>query len=214
MTRTRGEKRASFVFLTRRRKVRVAGGATCEPRGAPDAWTAIEDRKVTSGVAFPQHRRGDAREAYPAVLATLIGREVVPAGVPGQVTAAGLRRLPAALDRVRPKLLLLCLGGNDMLQRIDASMTAANLRSMVQVARDRGVPVVLIGVPKAPLFSGSVDYFEVIAREFGIPLENEIMASLFYDGSTKSDAVHPNAAGYRRMAEAIAVLLRRAGAVE
>ena len=155
-----------------------------------------------------------ASEAYPAVLATLIGREVVPAGVPGEVTAAGLRRLPAVLDRERPKLLLLCLGGNDMLQRIDASATAANLRSMVQVARDRGVPVVLIGVPKAPLFSGSVDYFEVIAREFGIPLENEIMASLFYDGSTKSDAVHPNAAGYRRMAEAIAVLLRSAGAVE
>jgi acyl-CoA thioesterase-1 len=103
-------------------------------------------------------------------------------------------------------------GGNDMLQRIDASVTAANLRGMVQVARDRGVAVVLIGVPKPPLFTGSVD--EVIAREFDIPLENEIMASLFYYSSTKSDAVHPNAAGYRRMAEALAGLLRSAGAVE
>ena len=177
------------------------------PLGPGDTVLAFGD-SLTYGTG------AGASEAYPAVLATLIGREVVPAGVPGEVTESGLRRLPAALDRVRPKLLLLCLGGNDMLQRIDASMTAANLRRMVQVARDRGVPVVLIGVPKPPLFSGSVDYFEVIAREFGIPLENEIMASLFYDGSTKSDAVHPNAAGYRRMAEAIAVLLRSAGAVE
>lgn len=152
-------------------------------------------------------------EAYPAVLGTLIGHDVVRAGVPGEVSAAGLRRLPAALSRNAPKLLLLCLGGNDMLQRIDSSVTAANLRQMVRLARDGGVAVVLIGLPKPPLFGGSVDYFQTIADEFQIPIENGVLRDLLYDASTKSDAIHPNAAGYRKMAEAIADLLRRAGAI-
>ena len=48
--------------------------------------------------------------------------------MPGEVTAQGLARLPGLLDEHRPKLLLLCLGGNDMLQRLDPAATEANLR--------------------------------------------------------------------------------------
>jgi lysophospholipase L1-like esterase len=106
------------------------------------------------------------------------------------------------------------MGGNDMLRRIDSSVTAANLREMVRIARDRGVAVVLIGLPKPPLFGGTVAYFADIADEFSIPIENQILGDLLYDPRTKSDAIHPNAAGYRRMAEAIADLLRRAGAIQ
>lgn len=178
------------------------------PRLAPGDTVLAFGDSLTAGTGAEPH------EAYPVVLSGLIGREVVAAGVNGEVTAAGLQRLPAALDAARPKLLLLCLGGNDMLRRVDPAVTAANLRAMVQLARDRGVPVVLIGLPKPPLFPGSVEHYAAIAGEFELPFENEVLRALLFDASTRSDMIHPNAVGYRRMAEAIAALLRDAGAIE
>lgn len=154
-----------------------------------------------------------AQESYPEVLSGLIGRTVIGSGVPGEQTADGLRRLEYVLDEHQPRILLLCLGGNDMLRKVDAAVTESNLRQMVSVARARGVSVVLIGVPKPALFGGSAEFYERIAEDFGLPLENEVLNDVLKDNRLKSDPIHPNAQGYRRMAEAIAELLRKAGAV-
>lgn len=78
-------------------------------------------------------------ESYPEVLSKLAGRTVVNAGVPGEQTSGGLRRLEETLAEHRPKLLLLCLGGNDMLRKVDAAVTEGNLRQMVFAARNQGV---------------------------------------------------------------------------
>jgi lysophospholipase L1-like esterase len=152
-------------------------------------------------------------ESYPEVLAQLIGRTVIRAGLPGEQTAGGLRRLPHVLERHNPKILLLCLGGNDMLRRVETAVTDANLRQMVELAHSQGVAVVLIGVPKPALFPGTADFYRDIARDFDLPLEDSVVKDVLRDNAYKSDPIHPNALGYRRMAEAIADLLRRAGAV-
>ena len=52
-----------------------------------------------------------------------------------------------------------------------------------------------------------------LAREFAIPYESEILKTVLYAAEMKADPVHPNAHGYRRMAEAVAALLRKAGAI-
>jgi len=153
------------------------------------------------------------QEAYPEVLSALIGRTVIGSGVPGEQTSGALQRLEHALDEHQPKVLLLCLGGNDMLRKVDSSVTEANLRRMVDIARSRGVSVVLIGVPKPALFGGSAEFYERIAEDFGLPLENGVLNDILKDNRFKSDPIHPNAQGYRRLAEAIAELLRKAGAV-
>jgi lysophospholipase L1-like esterase len=105
------------------------------------------------------------------------------------------------------------MGGNDMLQKVDPATTEANLRTMVQLARDRGIGVVLIGVPKPELFGGVAEFYPKIAIDLGIPLEDQVLKDVLYDRDYKSDAIHPNAQGYRKVAEAMAKLLRRAGAV-
>ncbi|HEU5283936.1 MAG TPA: GDSL-type esterase/lipase family protein, partial [Burkholderiales bacterium] len=102
-------------------------------------------------------------ESYPAVLAGLIGRKVVRDGVPGETTEQGLERLESSLEAHRPKLLLLCLGGNDLLRRVDSAQIEANLRVMVQLARDRGVQVVLIGVPEPAVFGGTAPLYRHLA---------------------------------------------------
>jgi len=152
-------------------------------------------------------------ESYPVVLSQLIGRQVVAAGFPGEVTAGGLERLPEVLDEVKPRIMLLCMGGNDMLRGTGYAGAEANLRAMIRLAGERGIAVVLIAVPQPALFSGNAPFYEVIARDQRLPLEASVLKGLMYDNDYKSDPIHPNARGYRKMAEAIAELLRDAGAV-
>jgi len=114
-------------------------------------------------------------DAYPAVLGRLIGREVINSGVPGETSAEGLRRLPAVLAKHRPRLVLLCLGGNDTLQRVNPKQTADNLKAMVQMAKAHGAAVVLIGVPARNLFGGVPTITPEIATALDLPYEGEVM---------------------------------------
>ncbi|MGH8575986.1 MAG: GDSL-type esterase/lipase family protein [Gammaproteobacteria bacterium] len=152
-------------------------------------------------------------DAYPAVLGRLIGREVINSGIPGETSAEGLRRLPAVLAEHRPKLVLLCLGGNDIVQHLDSKQTAKNLTAMVQLAKARGTAVLLIGVPDRNLFGGVAKYYPEVANALQLPYEGEVMNEVLRDARLKSDPVHPNSAGYRRIGERLAVLLKDVGAI-
>jgi lysophospholipase L1-like esterase len=155
---------------------------------------------------------GDA-QSYPAQLQALTGRRVVNAGVPGELSVDGLARLPSVLEDTKPALLLLCHGANDMLRKKNLSKATKNIRDMITLARQRNVPVVLIGVPKPGLLLSTADFYAEIAAGAGIPSELDVVAEIVSDPSLKSDAVHPNAQGYRKMAEAVFELLRSSGAL-
>lgn len=152
-------------------------------------------------------------DSYPVVLEKLIGRRIVNSGVPGEVTGDGLLRLPEVLDIEKPDLLLLCHGGNDLLRQLDKQRTASNIREMIRLAREKQAAVVLIAVPSLGLsLSPSPIYLE-IAKELSIPIEEDALSDILAKGNLKSDYIHPNADGYRRLAESIAALLHRSGAI-
>lgn len=155
----------------------------------------------------------EAGASYPARLEALIGRRVVNAGVPGELSGQGMSRLPTLLDRHRPDLLVLCHGGNDLLRRTGEEKTAANIRAMVEMARERGIDVVLVGVPRPGLVLEAPGFYEEIAGEFLAPYEGEILSAILAERSLKSDRFHPNAEGYRKLAQAIAALLKKARAL-
>ena len=151
--------------------------------------------------------------SYPAELEKRIGRKVWSAGVPGEVSAAGLARLPAALDYYQPRLLILCHGGNDFLRKLGDAQAAENLRAMVRLARQRGIDVVLVAVPKPGLFPAPPDFYGEIAKEFDLPYEVAALKTILRDNELKSDLAHPNARGYAKLAEAVAALLKKSGAL-
>jgi acyl-CoA thioesterase-1 len=152
-------------------------------------------------------------KSYPAQLEKLVSRKVVAAGVPGEVSAAGLARLPSVLEQVQPKLVILCHGGNDFLRQLGEAQAASNIRAMIKLARQHGAAVVLIGVPKPGLFPSQASIYTDIAGEFSIPVDNATLKSILTDNGLKSDLIHPNAAGYARLAQTVADLLRNAGAI-
>jgi acyl-CoA thioesterase-1 len=156
----------------------------------------------------------DNEQSYPAVLAQLTGITVINAGIPGEVTAQGVRRLPALLDRYKPQLLLLCHGGNDLLRKTGTTMARANIEKMIAAADQRDIPTLLIGVPQpALLFLEAAPLYTEIAEQYGLVYEGEILPEVAADNTLKSDRIHPNAEGYRRMADAISQLLRQSGAL-
>ena len=152
-------------------------------------------------------------ESYPAQLARLSGRRVVREGVPGEVSATGLARLPGVLDEQRPQLLLLCHGGNDFLRRLPKEQAAENLRAMIRLAKARGIDVLLIGTPEPGLTLTPAAFYAEIAKEFRIPYEGDALTKILRDSTLKADQVHPNARGYRLMAERVYELLKKSGAV-
>jgi lysophospholipase L1-like esterase len=177
------------------------------PPLAPDAVMLAFGDSLTFGTGANEN------ESYPAQLEKLAGRRVVREGVPGEVSEAGLARLPAVLDEHRPRLLLLCHGGNDFLQRLPKAKAAENLRAMIRLAKARGIDVLLIGTPEPGLTVSTAALYAEIAKEFRLPYESDVLSKILRDASLKADQVHPNALGYRLMAERVYALLKNAGAL-
>jgi lysophospholipase L1-like esterase len=184
-------------------------GAGCDtgPRVAPFSQEAVvlafgDSLTYGTGVA--------AGQSYPEVLSQLLGKPVVNVGVPGEVTSAGLTRLPAMLERYHPTLVVLCQGGNDFLRRLDQEETRSNLKAMVSMIRSHGADVILIGVPKLGFGLEVPKLYASIAEEAAVPLEKGILLKLLSDNSMKSDAIHLNATGYRLMAEAVYNVIQKA----
>jgi lysophospholipase L1-like esterase len=191
----------------------VIGLTACSPtpklsRLANDAVIVAFGDSITFGIGASEE------ESYPVVLEKLTKRKVVNAGVPGEVTASGLSRLPEILEREKPALLIICHGGNDLLRRLGDQQAADNIRSMIRLAKQREVAVVLVAVPSPGILLSPAPMYREIAKELKVPLEEKTLSSVLSDNSLKSDYIHPNAAGYKRLAEAIATLLKKSGAID
>ena len=152
-------------------------------------------------------------ESYPAVLESSVNRKVINAGVPGELSTQGLRRLPKLLDKYQPDLLILCHGGNDILQRENLAEAEANIRQMILLAEDRNIPVILLGVPKPGLFLNDADLYNNIADNTEVTFIPNLIAKILSDASMKSDPVHPNNNGYSKMAFILANTLKNNGAL-
>ena len=181
-------------------------GPQVPPLGTNDVILAFGDSLTHGTGASPT-------ESYPAQLQSLISRKVVNAGVPGEVSADGLQRLPGALEETQPKLLILCHGGNDFLRKLSEAEAAANVRAMIKLAKDKGIGVILVATPKPGFSISPPDFYAAIAKEFSIPFNDNALSSVLRDNALKSDLVHPNARGYTQIAETLAKLLKKSGAI-
>lgn len=154
------------------------------------------------------------KESYPHRLQALISKKVLSSGIPGEVTADAMKRLPEVLERYSPRLLLLCEGTNDMLMNLDGKQTAGNIRDMITLAKKHGIEVVLIGAPRPGSALNVPEFYREIAREFNIPYEGKVLKKILLDSSMRADPIHPNKDGYKVMANAIAILLKESGAIK
>lgn len=134
---------------------------------------------------------------------------VVNASVSGDTTAGGLSRLPAAIDRNRPALVLLELGGNDGLRGQPVAQLRANLQRMVELSRAAGaVPVLFeMQIPSnygATYTRGFAQSFSDLAQQNNVPLVPFFMSSFAGDPDAfQADGIHPAADAQDEMLEVV-----------
>lgn len=199
--------RAFGLFLA---VVWLAGCGGEDPRLQPLAGDAVI---LAFGDSLTWGTGAGRGQSYPAILENLTDRRVINAGVPGEESAAGVARLSKLLAEHRPALVVLCHGGNDILRKRDRQALRANLERMIAESRKAGAGVVLIGVPDFGLVLSTADVYESVAETAGIPLEKDVLPEVLGDAELKSDTVHPNAEGYRRLAQSVVALMASAGAL-
>ncbi len=152
-------------------------------------------------------------ESYPVVLENQIKRKVINAGMPGELSVQGLKRLPEFLEKYKPALLILCHGGNDILRKEDMAEAESNIREMILLAKNKNIPVILLGVPKPGLFLNTEQLYTNIAETTDVIFVPNLISEILSDASMKSDPVHPNRKGYTEMASALATTLHESGAI-
>lgn len=148
-------------------------------------------------------KEGFAPELQAALIAAGKDVRVHNAGVSGDTTDAGLRRMDFVLDSLsrKPDLVILGLGGNDLLRGLKPADSRANMEAMVKKLQDRGIPVMLTGMLAPPnLGVAFSDEFNVIypalAKKYDVALY-----PFFMDGVVGRpelflpDGLHPTAEG-------------------
>jgi len=174
-----------------------------------------QDTILAFGDSLTYGYNAKENESYPAVLSTLSGTKIINEGILGETSADGLKRLPKLIKNNSFKLMILCFGGNDIMQGVSMDTLKSNLKAMIHMAKAKDIDVLLISVPNLTLFGLSpLELYEEVADEENIPLLSGILADILEQPSLKSDQVHPNALGYKIMAEKIYEKLQEEGWVK
>lgn len=159
-------------------------------------------------------------EAYPTLLEKTTGWHIVNAGIPGDTTSGGFQRLPDLLETHQPKLLLIELGGNDLLRQVSVKQVEENLKSIIAQAKALGVPVALVAIPEISPFMAAVGnlsdhpLYARVAEEMQVPLVTDVFSDVLSKRDLKSDQIHPNAEGYAVVASGMRKALKALGFIQ
>lgn len=191
----------------------VAAGNPSLPPVPPPPLVAFLGDSLSAGLGVDQD------QAFPALLGRKLGQaglpvRIVNAGVSGDTTAGGLRRLDWVL-RQKPDILVVELGANDGLRGVPPETVEENLREIVRRAQAAGARVLLVGMrmppSHGPEYTGRFDaLFPRLARETGAPLVPFLLEGVAgVPALNQADGNHPTAAGHQRLAETVFPFLRQ-----
>ena len=183
--------------------------AACGRRRPPGRVVAAGSTVLALGDSLTFGTGAAPETSYPAVLARLSGWQVVNAGVPGDTSAQALERLPALLQEHKPALVLVSIGGNDLLRRLPEADTRANLQRICELAQAAGAQVLVLAVPRpsvASAFIGSLSdhpMYAEVSTALKLPLHAQGWSTVLADESLRADQIHANARGYAQMARSV-----------
>ncbi|MBO6608595.1 arylesterase [Altererythrobacter sp.] len=165
----------------------------------------------------------DKEDSYPAKLqnalrANGVNARVSNAGISGDTSAAGLQRFAFTLNAqdYEPDLVIIELGGNDLLRGLSPDQTRANIAAMIEEAQKRGIRVLLMGMRAPPNYGPEYQaefdaLYSDLAREYGTALIPFWLESIYQDPTLfQSDRIHPTEIGIETLVSATVDEVRNA----
>lgn len=192
-------------------------GATAAPTLA-DATADARPKLVAFGNSLTSGLGVSAEDAYPAQLQRRLDEagfryRVINAGVSGDTTAGGLRRVRWILNS-KPTLIILELGGNDGLRGLSLAETKRNLEQIIEQLQQASVTVVLAGMKLPPNYGqeytqGFEEIYPALARRYRLKLIPFFLDGIAGEtGLNQADGIHPTAEGYRIIVGNLVELLK------
>jgi acyl-CoA thioesterase-1 len=206
----------------------TVGAMGCDRQDAPASVEPLVQAPTTSAKPGPRVVfLGDsltaglgleADQAYPAIIAEAlhdngITAEVVNAGVSGDTTAGGLRRLDWLLKQ-SPDVVVVGLGGNDGLRGLDPKASEQNLRQIIEKSKAAGAKVLLLGMLIPPNYGPEYtaafeEMYPRLSRELGVPLVPFLLEGVGGNAAlNQADGIHPTAEGQKLVAKNVLTYLR------
>jgi acyl-CoA thioesterase-1 len=190
--------------------------AACSPKTKEQALPT-GSQVLALGDSLTQGAGVTPEEAWPNLLANKTGWVVINGGVSGDTSEQALQRLPNLLEQQNPVLVLVTLGGNDMLRHIPEQQTIANLEQILALIKAHGAKPVLLATPNpSPMRAvfrdlSAPDFYRKLAEAQHVPLIEDAIADVLSDPKLKGDTLHPNAAGHVLLSEKIYKQLQSIG---
>ena len=188
--------------------------AQAQPDAAPPHPDASRYKIVVLGDSLTAGLGLVPTQSYPALLQQKIDAEglpfeVVNAGISGDTSAGGLRRLDWALEDNRVRVLVLALGANDGLRGLPVPDMKQNLGRIIEAARARNILVVLAGMEAPPNYGGEYassfrQAYRDLARQHRVVLIPFLLDKVAGQAAlNQPDGIHPNAAGAAILADTV-----------
>jgi lysophospholipase L1-like esterase len=178
------------------------------PVASGPARPTAGDQVIAFGDSLVQGVGASPGQDLVSVLSRRLRVPIINAGRSGETTASALTRLDGAVLSRRPRVVLVVLGGNDLLRRFPHEETVENLETIVTRIRDRGAAVVLATVEIGFLSGGDGDAYEALADRTAAALVPDILGGILGRRDLMADGIHPNDRGYALMADRIEPALR------
>ncbi len=145
---------------------------------------------------------GSSDGGFVTDLEEILNYDITNLGVSGNTTFQGLARINEVL-RLEPKLVIISLGGNDFIQRVNREHAAHNLNKLISQLQNTGSMVVLLEVP------GYRKLYKDIAHAQNSGYVSNILSGIITKDKYMSDPIHPNDAGYQKIAEHVAPTIKK-----
>ena len=144
---------------------------------------------------------------FVSVMAHTTGKVVSNLGKSGDTTRDAMGRAADVVTE-NPGVVVIVLGGNDVLQKIPKEETFRNLEKMIDLFQNNGSVVVLVGVRSGVVGDGRGEDYEVLAQKTGSVYVSDILKDVFGKRQYMSDTVHPNDAGYAVIEQRLSPIVR------
>lgn len=142
-------------------------------------------------------------EDYPTILSKMLGSPVINKGIDGDTTSEALSRFKSdVLDR-DPLLVIIEFCGNDFLKQIPKETTINNIKMMVEMAQAKGAMVAIVDISAGLFFADYKRLYRTLAQETDSIFIPSVLSGIITNPSMKSDFLHPNAIGYKIVAQRV-----------